>query len=180
MTKTGGRGRLARRSTEWVEATLRSSRARFTFVFIHHLVGGGSREARGGAEASVFFEWGGANRDGSKGFAAHRPGWPMPIHDLLVSQRVAAVIHGHDHLYVRQERDGVVYQEVPQPGNARGDATGSAREYGYLSGTVLGSSGHLRVSVTPSGAVVEYVRARLGGGNAEVADCYTLKPAGGR
>ena len=27
-----------------------------------------------------------------------------------MKHRVAAVFHGHDHLYARQERDGVVYQ----------------------------------------------------------------------
>jgi hypothetical protein len=171
---------LGKAQYDWLAATLASSKAPVRFVFIHHLVGGGTREARGGAEASVFFEWGGANRDGSKGFAARRPGWPMPIHDLLVSQRVVAVFHGHDHLYVRQERDGMVYQEVPQPGHSRGEPTGSAKEYGYLSGTVLGSSGHVRVSVAAAGAVVEYVRSRLAGGNGEVADRYTLRPAGGR
>jgi hypothetical protein len=170
---------LGRDQYDWLGRTLAASRAAHKFVFIHHLVGGGTREARGGAEASVFFEWGGRNRDGSAGFGARRPGWPMPIHDLLVSQRVAAVFHGHDHLYVRQERDGLVYQEVPQPGNARGNV-GSARDYGYLSGTTLGSPGHLRVSVSPSGAAVEYVRSRPGGGNAEVGDRYTFRPAGGR
>ena len=171
---------LGKAQYDWLAATLASSKAPFRLVFIHHLVGGGTREARGGAEASIYFEWGGANRDGSKGFAAHRPGWSMPIHDLLVSQHVAAVFHGHDHLYVRQERDGLVYQEVPQPGHARGEAAGNAEEYGYLSGTVLGSSGHLRLSVAAAGTVVEYVRSRLAGGNAEIADRYTLKPAGGR
>ena len=44
-----------------------------------------------------------------------RPGWPAPIHQLLVQHRVSAVFHGHDHLYVNQQLDGIVYQEVPQP-----------------------------------------------------------------
>jgi hypothetical protein len=165
---------LGREQYEWLRATLAGSRARWRFVFIHHLVGGSSREARGGAEASVFFEWGGANSDGTPGFVAHRRGWAMPIHDLLVAQHVAAVFHGHDHLYVRQERDGVVYQEVPQPSQARGDRTDSAAEYGYRSGTLLGSSGHLRVSVSKTRTVVEYVKSRLSGANREVADRYTL------
>jgi hypothetical protein len=146
-------------------------------VFIHHLAGGGDREARGGVEASYFFEWGGANRDRSPGFAAHRFGWAAPIHDLLAAQHVTAVFHGHDHLYVRQERDGIVYQETPQPGQARGNTTDSAKEYGYLSGTLLGGSGHLRVSVSPTGAVVGYVRSRLSEKNALVMDRYTLQPA---
>jgi hypothetical protein len=169
---------LGRTQYEWLRTTLALSRAPFKFVFIHHLVGGGDREARGGVEASPFFEWGGANRDRTPGFAAHRPGWAAPIHELLVEHRVTAVFHGHDHLYVRQERDGIVYQEVPQPSQARGDATDSAKEYGYLSGTLLGSSGHLRVSMSSAVAEVEYVKSRLSGKNAEVVDRYALKPGG--
>jgi predicted phosphodiesterase len=171
---------LGRAQYDWLRKTLETSRAPQTFVFIHHLVGGSSREARGGAEAAAFFEWGGQNLDGTPGFAAHRSGWPMPIHDLLKAHHVSAVFHGHDHLYVRQQRDGIIYQEVPQPSQARSDATGSAKGYGYASGTTLGSSGHVRVSVSASGATVEYVKSRLSGRNAEVVDRYVIKPAGGR
>jgi hypothetical protein len=39
----------------------------------------------------------------------------MPIHQLLVRNKVAAVFHGHDHLFAKQDLDGIVYQEVPQP-----------------------------------------------------------------
>jgi hypothetical protein len=108
----------------------------------------------------VFFEWGGKNADGSEGFAAHRPGWAMPVHDLLVKHHVSAVFHGHDHLYVRGERDGLVYQCVPQPGNVAG-GTRSAAEYGYKSGTIFGSPGYLRVRVGPEVARVEFVRSAV-------------------
>jgi hypothetical protein len=67
------------------------------------------------------------------------------------------VFHGYDHLYARQELDGIVYQEVPQPGDARG-GTRSAVEYGYKSGVILGSSGYLRVAVSPEKVMVDYVR----------------------
>jgi len=77
------------------------------------------------------------------------------------------VFHGHDHLYVRSELDGVVYQSVPQPGNPLA-GTRSAEEYGYGSGTLLGSPGNLRVRVTPNEATVEFVRAAL------------IEPAAGR
>ena len=105
----------------------------------------------------------------------------MPIHDLLVMHKVNAVFHGHDHLYVKEELDGIVYQEVPQPGYARYDNTRSAAEYGYPSAGVQGSSGHLRVSVEREKATVEYVRAYLpadeGGGrrNGAVSDGYVLR-----
>ena len=168
---------LGRTQYEWLRSTLDASKAKYTFVFIHHLVGGGTREARGGAEASVYFEWGGLNKNGSKGFATHRPGWPMPIHDLLVAHHVTAVFHGHDHTYVHQVRDDIDYQEVPQPGSSREGNTTMATEAGYASGTKLGSPGHLRVTVAQSGATVEYVQSRVSGRNAEVADRYVLKPA---
>lgn len=149
---------LGREQYQWLRQSLAVSKARYRFVFIHHLVGGvGGAESRGGVESAAYFEWGGKNADGSEGFAEHRPGWAMPIHDLLAQHHVSAVIHGHDHLYVRGERDGVVYQCVPQPGNPRGN-TRTAAQYGYASGKVLGSPGHLRVRVEPEKATVEFVR----------------------
>jgi len=81
----------------------------------------------------------------------------MPIHQLLITNHVNIVFHGHDHLYAKQDLDGIVYQEVPQPGDPRG-STRSAAEYGYKSGVILGSSGYMRVTVSPSQATLEYVR----------------------
>lgn len=168
----------------WLTATLAGSRARFRFVFIHHLVGGETPEGRGGAEASHFFEWGGKELDGRDTFAQKRPGWPLPIHDLLVKHRVNVVFHGHDHLYAQQERDGIVYQLVPQPGHARFDNTRSAAEYGYKSGVIAGASGILRVAVSPQTAVVEYVRAypanaeNGGRWTGSVTHRFTVAPSG--
>jgi hypothetical protein len=162
---------------EWLARTLERSEASFTFVFIHHLVGGADRQARGGAEASACFEWGGANADGSPGFSTLRRGWEMPIHDLLSKHRVTAVFHGHDHLYAHQERDAIVYQEVPQPGDAHGGSARSASEYGYRSGTVLGGTGYLRVRVGPTAAGVEYVGWRGQSGLPEILDRYALRPS---
>ena len=153
---------LGRAQYDWLQATLARSKAPWKFVFVHHLVGGRGKASRGGAEAAPFFEWGGANADGSPGFAGRRTGWPMPIHDLLQKHDVAVVFHGHDHLFVRAEKDGIVYQCVPQPGNPRG-GTRTAEEYGYSSGTVLGSPGHLRVDVAPTSVKVAYVRSAVAG-----------------
>ena len=160
----GGRGdnwnrSLGREQYEWLRRTLATSRARHTFVFLHHLVGGETPEGRGGSEASHFFEWGGRELDGRNTFAQKRPGWEAPIHELLVRRGPAIVFHGHDHLYVQQERDGIIYQLVPQPGHQRFDNTRSLDEYGYKSGVKQGASGILRVAVDPERAVVEYVRA---------------------
>lgn len=151
---------LGREQYDWLRRTLAGSRARYTFVFIHHLVGGETREGRGGAEASHFFEWGGRELDGRETFATRRAGWEAPIHDLLVRRGGGvAVFHGHDHLYAHQERDGIVYQLVPQPGHSRFDQTRSAAEYGYKSGVIQGAAGILRIAVGPERAVSEYVRA---------------------
>ena len=138
------------------------------------------RDARGGVTPAPYMEWGGRNLDGSDGFKEHRPGWSLPIHQLLVKNGVSAVFHGHDHLFAREELDGIIYQEVPQPGHPSG-GTRSADEYGYT-GVILGSSGHLRVAVDPKEAVVEYVLAAVPGitkdhvANASVAHRYSITP----
>jgi predicted phosphodiesterase len=145
----------------WLGKTLESSKARLKFVFVHQLVGGRDKQGRGGIEAAPFGEWGGKNADGADGFKDHRPGWEMPIHELLVRHHVAIVFHGHDHLFAKQDLDGIVYQEVPQLGFPGLGAPRSAAEYGYATGTILGGAGHLRVTVGAAEAKVEYVRAFL-------------------
>jgi hypothetical protein len=188
---------LGRTQYDWLTRTLERTKAKYRFVFIHHLVGGmGGAESRGGVESSPYFEWGGKNADGSPGFAQHRAGWAMPIHELLVKHDVSAVFHGHDHLYVNSQRDGVVYQCVPQPGNPRGN-TRTATQYGYASGTLHGSPGHVRVRVETDKATVEFVRTALAGAegnergnqnrrgtggaggeaNAAIVHSYTIEPA---
>lgn len=153
---------LGDKQYRWLADTLATTGARWKFVFVHSLVGGLDGQMRGGVEAAPYYEWGGRNADGSEGFATRRLGWPKPIHALLVQHGVTAVFHGHDHLYARQQLDGIVYQEVPQP-SAANTASGPslAQEYHYTSGTITSSSGHLRVTVGPSGVTSEYVRAWL-------------------
>lgn len=163
----------------WLEKTLAGSRAPFKFVFIHHLVGGLGRDSRGGVKAARYGEWGGGNADGSEGFHEHRPGWALPLHQLLVKNGVNIVFHGHDHLYVKEELDGLIYQEVPQPGHPSG-GTRSAEEYGY-GGVILGSSGHLRVTVDAAETKVDYVRSIVPGvtkddlPNGAVEHSYSLR-----
>ena len=165
----------------WLQQTLASSTATYKFVFIHNLVGGLLGQMRGGVEAAPFYEWGGENSDGSAGFSSMRSGWTLPIHQLLVKYGVTAVFHGHDHLYAHQQLDGVIYQEVPQP-SAINETSGAnlAASYNYLSGTILSSSGHMRVTVTPTNVTVQYVRAWLPSQetssqlNGEIDDSYTI------
>ena len=167
---------LGKEQYDWLKRTLEGSKAQFKFVFIHHLVGGADRQGRGGVEVASFYEWGGKNADGTDGFVSHRPGWAMPIHQLLVKHHVNAVFHGHDHLYARQELDGIAYQEVPQPGDPKGSAR-SAAEYGYKSGEILGSSGYLCIKVSQDKATVEYVKTGGAGmkkGEESIAHRYEI------
>jgi len=153
---------LGEKQYQWLTETLASSTAKFKIIFIHNLVGGLDGAMRGGVEAAPYYEWGGKNLDGTSGFASRRPGWALPIHDLLVKYKVAAVFHGHDHLYAKQELDGIVYQTVPQP-SARNFNSGAtlAKDYHYDTGTILSSSGHLRITVTPQLMTARYIRSWL-------------------
>jgi predicted phosphodiesterase len=165
---------------KWLTTVLQKSKSKFRFVFIHHLVGGLNHEARGGTRFAPYMEWGGKNLDGSAGFAQHRPGWALPLHDLFVKYHVSVVFHGHDHLFAKEELDGIIYQECPQPSNPSG-GTRSAEDYGY-SGVILGSSGHLRVTVQSDQAKIDYIRCGVSGvtksdainGNTEYS--YIIKP----
>jgi predicted phosphodiesterase len=152
---------LGKEQYDWLKKTLESSKAKFKFVFIHQLVGGLDKQGRGGAEAVPFGEWGGRNADGNEDFKERRPGWDMPVHKLLVRNQVSVVFHGHDHFFAKQELDGIVYQEVPQPGFPGQGAPRNAAEYGYVRGNFLGGAGHLRVTVNQTQAKVEYLRASL-------------------
>lgn len=167
---------------QWLRTVLEASNRPLKFIFIHHLVPGLDQNARGGIEAVPFGEWGGRGFDGQEAFAAHRPGWPEPVHALLVRTGVTAVFHGHDHFYAHQELDGVGYQLVPQPGHPGRNTAGPAAGYGYLAGDIVSGSGHLRVSVHAGGATVDLVRAALPArrrgdpANAEILRSYRLAP----
>lgn len=153
---------LGKAQFDWLAATLSASTATYKFVFLHNLVGGLDGQQRGGVEAAPFFEWGGLNGDSTPGFATKRPGWSKPIHDLLVAAKVTAVFHGHDHVYVHQEKDGIVYQALPQP-SAKNTKNGAslAAAYHYDSGTPMTGAGHVRVTVAPEGVTSEFIRAWL-------------------
>ena len=140
--------------------------------------------ARRTEDDQVLFEWGGRSRDGKDDFAARRPGWAGPVHELLRRAGPSVVLHGHDHFFAHQEADGVVYQMVPQPGHPGGDAGRLAAEYGYLAGDFLPSPGFVRIAVSPDAARVELVRtalpageARTGVKNASVAFSYSVPAA---
>jgi hypothetical protein len=174
---------LGRAQYDWLKTTLEQSSAKFKFVFIHHLVGGKiDATARGGSEYAHYYEWGGKNSDSTWGWDTLRPGWGVPIHQMLIDNRVDILWHGHDHFYAKQDTDGVVYQMVPQPGrtNYVEGVPGQAAEYGYLSGVFIGSRGHVRVTMDDTSATVEYVRSFFASEtsasrqNGMVAHSYTI------
>jgi len=167
---------LGQAQFNWLKQTLENSDAAFKFVFAHHMVGGlpAYYYVRGGAEAANLYEWGGYNSDGTTwGFATERSGWgDKPVHQLMVENHVSAFFYGHDHEYAYQARDGVVYQLVPAP-SMTGYGFNLYKESDPHTIRVLPNSGHLRVTVTPEQATVDYI-ATTGGG---VNYTYTIEPA---
>lgn len=174
----------------WLKRTLEASRARWKFVFAHHVLGGG----RGAAAIAHEYEWGGYVAKGKDyEFAARRPAWEEPVHRLLQRCGVTIFFFGHDHLFAREKVDGVVYQSVPNPADdtytafnadayspAAISLPGAAYDPGY--GAVQANSGFLLVDVASDRVVVSYVRAvlpgdeeRAGAANGEVSFSYEVR-----
>ncbi len=139
---------------QWLKKTLQESTARYKFVFAHHVLGTG----RGGIERAGLFEWGGKNNRDFDEFARKRPGWDRPIHPLMAKNRVTIFFQGHDHIFVRQQLDGVVYQTLPLPADPH---YAFYSQDAYRTGDVFPGSGRVRVSVSPQKVRVEYVRSYL-------------------
>ncbi len=180
---------LGQQQYDWFKQTLEDSDAKFKFVFAHHIVGGQLNVSgaaglpgyvRGGGLASDYFEWGGLNANDTWGFDTKRPGWGGDsIHTLMLDNGVNAFFHGHDHQFVHEEVDGIVYQLVPSY---------SMTGYGFdlydsspyvVSGGNLPNSGHVRVTVDGDEATVEYVRSAISGDtgvvNGTVSYSYTIE-----
>lgn len=149
---------------EWLKKILKESEARHKFLYIHHLLVGNA-QSRGGVEIAHLNEWGGKNIDGSYGFDQFRPGWGQPVHQILLENKVGFVFKGHDHLYVKQDLDGIVYQTLPQPSHP-GDKL-DVKQYGYLSGKGVGGSGFLKVRTEGDTAFVDFIKH-----DGTIADSY--------
>jgi len=154
---------LGKEQYDWLKQVLAKSKAKFKFVFIHNLVGGVDMGgvARGGVEAAKYFEWGGLDLNGENTFQKNRINWDLPIHSLLVANKVNVVFHGHDHFFAKQELDHIVYQLLPQPGGTRYQTNNSVNEYGYTAGVILNKPGYLRVRVTSTNCLVEFVQTSV-------------------
>lgn len=159
---------------QWFKRVLETSKAKYKFVFAHHVMGSG----RGGVDECDLYEWGGRNKRGDWEFSQRRPGWELPVHQLMVKHGVTIFFQGHDHLYCQQQRDGIIYQEVPMPADHGYVAYNDDR---YQSGVKLPNSGHLRVTVSPENVKVEYVRSFLPkdetaqAKTGDIAHSYTVK-----
>lgn len=145
---------LGEEQYRWLKKTLEESNAKFKFVFAHHVNGTG----RGGIENAGLYEWGGKGRDGQQEFKNRRPGWELPIHQLMAKNHVTIFFQGHDHIFVRQELDGVIYQTLPEPADSTYTLYNADA---YLSGDKFPNSGRVRVAVSPEKVRVEYVASRL-------------------
>jgi hypothetical protein len=156
---------LGKTQYDWFVSTLQASKATHKFIYIHHLLVGNAT-SRGGVEIAMRNEWGGNNNDGTYGFDANRPNWGKPIHELLKEHKVGFVFKGHDHLYVKQELDGIIYQTLPQPSHP-GEKL-DVKQYGYLSGKGVGGSGFIKVRTEGKTAFVDFVKF-----DGSIADSYS-------
>lgn len=147
---------LGKTQYDWFKKTLETSTAKQKFVFAHHTRGQG----RGGIKTAKGAEWGGYSNNNVYQFDTQRPGWGLPIHQLMVKNGVKIFFQGHDHLYAKEALDGVVYQETPMPSDTTYEIGMLANADAYTD-VVLDGSGHLRVTVSPSCVKVDYVRAFL-------------------
>ncbi len=142
----------------WLKNTLSKSDTKYKFVFAHHIRGQG----RGGISNATQFEWGGY-QGANYTFPDYRPlseGWEKPIHQLFRDYGVNIFFQGHDHVFAHEILDGITYQAVPMAADSTYEIGMLANAGAYMSDTVAGT-GHLRVTVSPDCAKIDFVRAYL-------------------
>lgn len=147
---------IGQQQYNWLKQTIENSKATFKLVFIHHLLG----EARGAATIAKLNEWGGYDKNGTWQFNAQRPGWDLPIHQLLLKNNVNAVIQGHDHLFALENVDGMIYQTTPMPSDSS-YVIGVTDNGDAFTGKIIKGAGHLKFNVNPDSIKVDYISAVL-------------------
>ncbi len=173
---------LGQTQFNWLKTTLQNSNAKYKFVFSHQLVSSNDESGQvnyghGGVDAANFCEWGGYNTNGTTwAWDSNRPAWgSQPIRQMMKSNGVKAVFHGHDHQMAYENLDGIVYQACPS-----GSFTGSFDMYstgGNSGNTIWADStegpGYMRVTVGSSQTNVEFIRYN----GSSAAYSYTMAPA---
>jgi len=160
---------------DWLKSTLENSTAKYKIVFTHHILG----ETRGATVVAKTFEWGGLD-NGTNKFTQNRPGWDMPIHQLMLKNKVNLFVQGHDHIYAVEELDKLVYQTMPMPSDSS-YKIGMTDNGNAFTGLKMTGSGHLRVTVSPDSLKVAFVNALLPkdetavSKNGDIAHSYSIK-----
>lgn len=171
---------LGKAQYEWMRETLQHSTSKYKFIFIHNLVGGVDDHgiARGGAEAAGFYEWGGSDSNGIRTFEQNRPDFYKDIATVFKESGVTVVFHGHDHFFAKQEKDGLVYQLVPQPGGTKYKTTNFKPEYGYAEGVLFSAPGYMRVTISSKSARIQFVQTGDGREqqNEKILYTYEIQP----
>ena len=94
---------------------------------------------------------------------------------------VTVFFHAHDHVWVKQELDGVVYQELGSPADADYELQNWTSAYIDDSSVIHPNTGYTKVSVTPEEVRVDYVRTYLpedetgSQATGNIAYSYTIK-----
>jgi hypothetical protein len=171
---------LGKEQADWLALTLAESDAPYELVFAHQLTGGTNDYGRGGRMAvesgadGGTYEWGGKGATAGDDFAARRPGWDKPIHQILADAGVVAFVRGHDHKFIWEPPlDGVAYVTVPQPGDATyGDGYNPPT---HPDAVVLPNAGHLKFTSSRGQLEMSYIRSFLpdDGPDGDVAFTHT-------
>jgi hypothetical protein len=101
----------------------------------------------------------------------------------MVKNKVNIFFQGHDHLFAREELDGLIYQTIPMPSDSS-HTLGMIANSDAFEGVKLPGSGHLKVSVSEEKVQVDFVNAVLPKDettdlkNGDVSYSYTLQNSG--
>ena len=114
----------------WFKKVITTSKAKYKFVFCHQLIGGNGVDGRGGMNMRVFGRWVAKMLIQHGVYDTNRPvGVVRP--SLMLENNATYYFHGHDHCYAKQKKDGLIYQEVPQP-SAKNIKNITGTQYGYV------------------------------------------------
>ena len=106
------------------------------------------------------YERGGSSPSGNREFNTKRPGWDYPIQELFERTKITAFVQGHDHVFARENVNGVAYITLPEPADPNYVLYNSGA---YTNADIAPNSGRVRFTVSPTGVTVEYIRSWMKG-----------------